>query len=29
VTARLKKLLGTGVFQETVGRLREVRDALE
>jgi DNA-binding MarR family transcriptional regulator len=29
VTARLKKLLGTGVFQETVSRLREVRDALE
>jgi DNA-binding MarR family transcriptional regulator len=29
VTARLKKLLGAGVFQETVGRLRAVRGALE
>jgi MarR family transcriptional regulator, temperature-dependent positive regulator of motility len=28
VTARLKKLLGAGAFQDTVGRLREVRAAL-
>ena len=28
VTERLKKLLGPGAFQDTVGRLREVRGAL-
>jgi len=29
VTARLKKLLGAGTFQDTVGRLRGIRAALE
>ena len=29
VTARLKRLLGAGPFQDAVGRLRDVRSALE
>ncbi|HXI59018.1 MAG TPA: MarR family transcriptional regulator, partial [Polyangia bacterium] len=29
VTARLKKLLGAGAFQDTVSRLRGIRAALE
>ena len=29
VTARLKKLLGAGTFQDTVGQLRGIRAALE
>src|SRR4029077_10610543 len=29
VTARLKRLLGAGTFQDAVGRLRDVRSALE